>query len=38
MIRDKKVAESGLKNGVTEKFELLIVTARSRGGSGGRVG
>ena len=38
MIRDKKVAESGLENGVTQKFELLIVPARSWGGSGGRVG
>ena len=38
MIRDKKITESSLKNGVAKKFKLLIVAGRSRGGSGGWVG
>ena len=38
MIRDKKITESSLKNGISQKFELLIVAGCSRGGSGGWVG
>lgn len=34
---DEEVTESGLKNGITQKFKLLIISTGSRGCAGGGV-